>query len=249
MTVLDFFALYLMNLVSKRRRGQQECVWSCCRLLHQTDVCVTVHITPVLPLDFLRIPPLNILLWKNPLKRRHPPPLNWLKISCQDHLFTPPPPHVLFCQSWLTLFDLFPSRSQHQFIILHYPKLFSCHVQLPFKLPRILPPPHLTAKPPPNSPNACCFFFFPVDTNCSHPTISPGKYEQTSEGPPSGARCWVALRRLSGSETWRADEFPGSVEERKQKKKQDFPRVRQKKIKERNIFNGDTKLSVLFLGE
>lgn len=48
----------------------------------------TVHIPPVLTF-FLHIPPLNILLWKNPFKRYCPPPLRGLKISRQDHLFHP----------------------------------------------------------------------------------------------------------------------------------------------------------------
>ena len=50
----------------------------------------TVHIPPVLPLSFLHTPTLNILLWKNPLRRYRPLPLHMLKISSQDHLYNPP---------------------------------------------------------------------------------------------------------------------------------------------------------------
>lgn len=50
----------------------------------------TVHIPPVLPLSFLHSPALNILLWKNPLRRYRPLPLHMLKISTQDHLYPPP---------------------------------------------------------------------------------------------------------------------------------------------------------------
>lgn len=47
------------------------------------------------PSVFLHTLPLNILLWKNPLRRYRPLPLSVLKIPCQDHLYNPP----AFCAS------------------------------------------------------------------------------------------------------------------------------------------------------
>lgn len=75
--------------ISESREGQ-ECVWSSCRLLHQTGIAGAVHIPPVVLPAFLHTPALNILLWKNPLRRYRPLPLHTLKISSRDHLYTPP---------------------------------------------------------------------------------------------------------------------------------------------------------------
>lgn len=75
--------------ISESREGQ-ECVWSSCRLLHQTGIAGAVHIPPVVLPAFLHTPTLNILLWKNPLRRYRPLPLHTLKISSRDHLYTPP---------------------------------------------------------------------------------------------------------------------------------------------------------------
>ncbi len=46
---------------------------------------------------FLHSPALNILLWKNPLRRYRPLPLHMLKISLQDHLYNPPFACFSFC--------------------------------------------------------------------------------------------------------------------------------------------------------
>lgn len=98
--VLDFFA-FVFDEVSQqaKERAAGMCVVLLQTLTSDGRLRYSAHHSRPASGFFLHTPPLNILLWKNPLKRRHPPPLNWLKISCQDHLFTPPPPHVLFCQS------------------------------------------------------------------------------------------------------------------------------------------------------
>lgn len=78
-------------------------MWSSCTLLHQTGTAVAMHIPPVVLTAFLHTPALNILVWKNPLRRYRPLPLHTLKISSRDHLCTPypPSPHAcwLFCLS------------------------------------------------------------------------------------------------------------------------------------------------------
>lgn len=86
-----------------RQRAGQECVWSSCTLLHQTGIAVALHIPPVVLPAFLHAPALNLLLWKNPLRRYRPLPLHTLKISSRDHLCTP---HAcwLFCLPGLPLF-------------------------------------------------------------------------------------------------------------------------------------------------
>lgn len=58
-----------------------------------------MHISPVLPLSFLHILNLNILLWKNPLRRYRPLPLHMLKIFSQDHLYKFPPCSLFFLSS------------------------------------------------------------------------------------------------------------------------------------------------------
>lgn len=48
------------------------------------------------PSVFLHTLPLNILLWKNPLRRYRPLLLSVLKIRCQDHLYNPLPSVLAF---------------------------------------------------------------------------------------------------------------------------------------------------------
>lgn len=77
-----------------RQRAGQECVWSSCTLLHQTGIAVALHIPPVVLPAFLHTPALNILPWKNPLRRHRPLPLQ--KYPAET-TFAPPHACWLFC--------------------------------------------------------------------------------------------------------------------------------------------------------
>lgn len=99
------------------------------------------------PSVFLHTLPLNILLWKNPLRRYRPLLLSVLKIRCQDHLYNPLPSVLAF------LLALAPPPSTAAVPLAHC-RLFTQHQFI--NLPNFL---------------VCCDFFLPLS-----PVLSTSPY-------------------------------------------------------------------------
>lgn len=156
-------------------------MWSYCRLLHQAGISVQCTSLLFSLCLFLHTPALNILLWKNPLRRYRPLPLHMLKISSQDHLYNPPHPLLAcfsFCPPSPHLLDSCPSRlftsRACQFITLHNPQLFyRCFSSLtPFPAPT-LSPHRLPPSPHPSPPRPLGISADIGGQSSLHPSIRP----------------------------------------------------------------------------
>lgn len=113
-----------VNKWQSTKEWRDVCVWSGCRLLHQTDICVVVAHPSHSASGFFTHPSSKYTPLEKPLEKTPPSSTQLAKNILPGPPSTPTPPcaflSVLTHIIWLLcLPHFFHSCTQHQFIILH----------------------------------------------------------------------------------------------------------------------------------